>query len=347
MRLSSVRIGGPALRPSVRRPRFATALLAGLGVALAVTACNPFSAATASSDLPVVKVGVVPGIDNATLYLGKRDGFFTRAGINVQILDYGSVPAELLAMRAGTVNVAAGDYGDLFAAQPALQKNAYKILADGYDAAPGVVQIMTMPNSPVTTAAGLAEAGRVIGAPNTDRVTAVAPAAPNSLVIASATKVLQSYNVNLSGLTWKNMSQPEEISELVHGQIAAALLTEPYVYQAQQKGAYELVDACGGAAAGIPLAGYFSSTSWSRENAKQVAAFRAGLSQADAEASMPGPVQAVLPAYAKLSREEAALVTTGVYPLSTITASIQRTADLMFSVGMIRSQLNVAKMIAK
>src|SRR5262249_14512282 len=75
--------------------------------------------------------------------------------------------------------------------------------------------------------------------------------------------------------------------------------------------------------------------------------FRAGLAKADAAASMPGPVQAVLPGYAKLTRQEAALVTTGVYPLSTVTASIQRTADLMTSVGMIRKQLNVASMIAR
>jgi len=78
-----------------------------------------------------------------------------------------------------------------------------------------------------------------------------------------------------------------------------------------------------------------------------VAAFRAGLAKADAEASMPGPVQAVLPSYAKLTSQEAALVTTGVYPLKTVTANVQRTADLMFFVGMIRRQLNVAKMIAR
>jgi NitT/TauT family transport system substrate-binding protein len=170
---------------------------------------------------------------------------------------------------------------------------------------------------------------------------------PNSLVIASATSVLQSYGVNLSNLTWKAMSQTEEINELVSGQIKAALLTEPYVYQAQQKGAILLVDACSGATAGIPLSGYFTSTSWARDKSKEVAAFRTGLARADAQAAMPGPVQAILPVYAKLTRQEAALVTTGVYPLSTITANLQRTADLMNRVGMISKQLNVAQMIAR
>jgi hypothetical protein len=62
---------------------------------------------------------------------------------------------------------------------------------------------------------------------------------------------------------------------------------------------------------------------------------------------MPGPVQAILPKYAHLTADEAALVTTGVYPLSTVTANLQRTADLMNRFGMISRQLDVAKMIAK
>jgi NitT/TauT family transport system substrate-binding protein len=358
MRLPPARIAVPMRRPpqgfreaAVRNRHAAGALLASLSVALLITACNPFSSATASSNEPLVKVGVVPGIDNATLYLAKKDGFFARAGINVRIVKFGTVREELQSLTSGSVNVAAGDYGDLFAQQACqcgtsnLQQNAYKIIADGYDAAAGVIQIMTMPNSGVTSAGDLSN--RIIGAPDTNLVQTPLQGAPNSLLIASATSVLQSNGVNMSGVSWRTLSQPQEIDELVHGQIGAALLTQPYVYEAEQRGAYELVDACSGATAGIPLSGYFTSTSWSADKAGEVSAFRAGLAKADAEASMPGPVQAVLPAYAKLSKQEAALVTTGVYPLSTVTASIQRTADLMTTVGMIRKQLNVASMIAR
>jgi NitT/TauT family transport system substrate-binding protein len=343
MRLSPPRIGVPVHRTSPRRMRSIPVLLVSLSAAAGITACNPFSQQVTSTDSPVVRVGVVPGIDNATLYLAKKRGYFSSAGISVEIVDhYTTVQSELRALSQGQVDVAAGDYGNLFAKQSALQKNAFKILADGYDAAPGVVQIMTMPNSAVKSPSGL----RLIGAPNVDEVGAPS-GGPNSLVIASATSVLQSLGVNLSNLTWQNMSETQEINELVSGQIKAALLTEPYVYQAQQKGAILLVDACSGATEGIPLSGYFTSTSWANHSSKEVAAFRSGLARADAQASMPGPVQAILPKYAKLTPQEAALVTTGVYPLSTIVANLQRTADLMNRVGMISRQLNVANMIAR
>jgi NitT/TauT family transport system substrate-binding protein len=346
MTLSSARIRLPAFRPSHRRLRLIATVLASLGVAAGITGCNPFSQAAASSGEPVVKVGVVPGVDNATLYLGKKRGDFARAGINVQIVRFTSVDSELQALTSGQVNVAAGDYGHLFyARQAALPKNAFEILADGYDAAPGVVELMTMPDSPVKTPGDLAN--RVIGAPDSNTVSGEPTNAPNSLLIASATSVLKSFDVNLSGVKWQNMSQQQEVSELIHGQLHAVLLTEPYIYQAQQAGAVELVDACSGATAGIPLSGYFTSKSWSRDKTQEVAAFRAGLTQANAQASMPGPVQAVLPAYAGLKKQEAALITTGVYPLTTITASLQRTADLMWLIGMIPKQLDVSKMIAR
>lgn len=342
MSLSSARFAVSAGRTRRRRQRPIAVLLASLGAAAGIAGCNPLHQQATTTDAPVIRVGVVPGIDNATLYLAKKRGYFSSAGISVQIVDYNTVDAELQALRNGNVDVAAGDYGDLFANQAPLQKSAYKIVADGYDAAPGVVEIMTMPNSPVKTPDELRE----IGAPDVDEVSP-ANGGPNSLVIASATSVLQSFGVNLSDLKWNNMSEAQEINELVSGQIKAALLTQPYVYLAQQKGAIELLDACSGATAGIPLSGYFTSTSWARDKSKEVAAFRTALARADAQAAMPGPVQSILPEYAHLSKDEAALITTGVYPLSTITADIQRTADLMNLVGMIGRQLNVSAMIAK
>jgi hypothetical protein len=100
---SLVRIGAPALRPSLRRLRLITAVIAQPGFVTLVTACNPFSPATASSSEPLVKVGVVPGIDNAKLYLAKKDGVFARAGINMRIVKADTVQKELQWLISGSV----------------------------------------------------------------------------------------------------------------------------------------------------------------------------------------------------------------------------------------------------
>ena len=75
--------------------------------------------------------------------------------------------------------------------------------------------------------------------------------------------------------------------------------------------------------------------------------FRQGLYAADAAATMPGPIQSVLPEWLGISRSEADLVTTGTYPLSTIVASLYRTAALLESEGTTSVEVNVTKMVFK
>jgi len=321
------------------------AVFAGLCLVIAVTGCNPLAGSPGGASGQTVTVAVVPGIDNATLYLAKQQGLFTNAGINVQIRDYSSVSAELAALSNGSVDIAAGDYGDLFYAEANAPSPIYTIVADGYDAAPGVIEIMTMPNSPITSPADLA--GKTVLAPSTGVVAHGPSNFPDSLAIASATSVLNSYGVNMSVVTWRHRSQSAEINALVHHRAAAVLLTQPYVYQAQQDGAVELADACSGATAGIPLSGYFSVRAWSSaaNDKAAIAAFQSAIAQAAAQAAMPGPIQKLLPNYAGVSAQEAALVSTGVYPLSTNAANIQRTADLMNQQSMIRQRINVAAML--
>ena len=290
-----------------------------------------------------VTVAVVPGVDNATLALADQGGVFRRNGLTVKIVHYGTVGQELSALRSGTAGIAAADYADLFFAQATSPTATYKIVADGYDAAPGVLELMTLPGSQITSPIQLA--GQRIAVSDSQRVGAPKDA-PDSLAVAAAASVLESFGVNLTAVNWQNMPPRDEIRALAHGQVQAALLAEPYIYQAQRDlGAVKLIDACSGSTAGLPLSGYFTTASFARQHPAVVAAFRSGIEEAAAQASMPGPVEAVLPRYARMTRQEASLVTIGSYPTSTIAASLQRTADLLSAEGVIRNRLNVAAMI--
>ena len=170
---------------------------------------------------------------------------------------------------------------------------------------------------------------------------------PNTLAVASATSVLQSDGVNLAAVSWKPMSQQQAISELVNHQVSAALLTGTDVYLAEQQGAVELIDACSGPTSGIPLDGFFVTTGWLGEASHATAAkdFQQGIYAADTAAAMAGPIQSILHTYAGLSPQEAELVTTGTYPLSTIAASVQRTAALLWNEGTIKKQVEVLSMV--
>lgn len=341
MRLSAASALVPGRKRLVGRLRPVSVVLAGLVPLLIVTACNPLSSQSSGQ---VIKVGAVPGIDNANLYVAAHGGYFARAGITVRIVRFGSVTKELAALNSGTVNVISADYGDMFFAESTAAHPIYRVLADGYDAAPGVVEILTMPDSSIRSPNDLA--GETIPVPNSDTVN-VPQGDPSTLAVASATAVLQSDGVNLAGVSFKPMPQGREITDLINGTYKAVLLTGLDVYLAQQQGAVELIDACSGPTSQIPLDGFFTTGAWvsSSQNAKAAQAFQNGVYAADAASALPGPIQDALPAYAGLSREQAHLVTTGTYPLSTIVANLQRTADMMVAQSMIKNTVNVSPMI--
>lgn len=338
MRPSAARV----LAPWRRRLRPTAAVLAGLVPLLVLTGCNPFSSLSSNSTGQVIRVAAVPGIENANLYLAVQGGYFSRAGVTVKIERFKTIPAEQNALNTGQVNVIAADYGDMFVAEAA--KAIYQVLADGYDAASGVTEILTAPHSGITSPAQLA--GTTILAPDSEQVHAPS-GDPTTLAVAAAVSVLQSQGVNLAGVNWKPTPQRQEINELINHQAKAVLLTGINVYLAQQEGASEVIDACSGPTSGIPLDGFFATRGWLAEanHAAAAKAFQQGLYAADAAATMPGPIQAALPKWMNISKQEADLVTTGTYPLSTITASLQRTAALLWNVGTTRTEANVTNMV--
>lgn len=345
MRLPAARALAPGRRRPIRRLRPAFVVFAGLAPLLLVTACNPIAGLSSDSSGQVIKVGAVAGVDNANLYVAVHGGYFARAGVTVKIVRFGSVAKEVAALGGGRVQAIAADYGDMFFDESVAAHPIYRVLADGYDAAPGVLEIVTLPNSNITSPSQLA--GLTIPVPNTDVVNNSAPGVPNTLAVAAATAVLQSDGVNLSDVNFKPMAPTQEITALTSGTSKAVLLGGIDIYLAQQLGAVELIDACSGPTAQIPLDGFFSLGTWVKENPQSAKDFQAGLYQADIAAALPGPIQQALPAYAGLSQEQAHLVTTGTYPLSTILANLQRTADMMEAQSMTKSRVNVARMIVR
>jgi NitT/TauT family transport system substrate-binding protein len=348
MRLRATRVQAPWPGPLARRIRPIATLSGGLAVVLALAGCNPFSGLSSNSSSSTITVAAVPGVNNANLFLAVHNGYFSRAGVTVKIERFTSFTKELTALDQGQVDVISADYGEMLY-QQANGKPIYQILADGYDAAPGVVEILTLPDSPVKSPTQLA--GQTIPVPNVDQVDAAA-GVPNTLALASATSVLQSDGVNLAAVTWEPMTQLQEIDQLISKKVPAVLLTGTGVYAAEHDGAVELVDACSGPTSNIPLDGFFTTTSWLKEEAKNhsndPAAFQQGIYAADASAAMTGPIQSVLPLWLKgIGEQEADLVTTGTYPLSTIVANLQRTAGLVALEGMTPRDIDVSTMVVR
>lgn len=320
-----------------RRACRAAAAVAGLSALLLAAGCASGSAGSGQSG-GTVTVAAVPGVDNVPLFLAQQKGLFSSAGVNVEIRKYATVDAEVQALSQGKVDIAAGDYGPFLLAESQPKTAGIKIVADGYDAGSGVLEMLALPSSHITTPQQLEL--KTIGAPDTALLANMAQGKPDSLSTAAATSVLGSFGVDT--VTWKPMNPADEVNALKDGQVSAILVGEPYIYQAEsQLGAVEVFDACSGATASLPLSGYFATDGWARQNASALADFRSGLQRAQSESASSGPVLSVLPHYTGISAQEAAVLTIGSYPASTDLESLQRVAQLMFDEGMLTNPVNV------
>ena len=322
-----------------------TLAAAALAAGCSVAGASPGSPADGTT---TITVAAAPGVDDAPLYLAVKDEIFQSAGLNVKITSYQSVSQELQALADGKVDVAAGDYVDFFYAE-AHSKLNLRIVADGYHAAPGVMEVLTLPGSGITAPQQLE--GKTVGTPE-PQVIPVQKDAPYSLETVATQSALENDGVNLAQLPndrqvkWRPMPSADLINALANDQVSAILVQEPYIYEAESRlGAVEVLDSCSGATASLPLSGYFATGSFAHKNPDAVEDFRSALQRAQAVAVQPGPVEAVLAHNSGMSMETASLVTIGAYPTSLDAASLQRVAGLMFNFSVLGQTLNVADMV--
>jgi len=343
------RWGGPARRPG-RRAAGAAAAAAGL---VLVAGCHvpgfSSSAAAGPTASGTVTVAAVPGVAGAPLYIGIRDGLFSRAGLTVHIVPSSSVPQEVAALRSGSADVAFGDYADMFFAQDQHSAADLLTVADGYDAGPNVMEVLTMPGSPIVSPSKLE--GQTIGTAPQQGMPLKSKSGkplPYSIDTVATWSVLTSDNVDAAKIHWKPMPTSQLVDALKSHQVDAILATEPTIYEAEsQLGAVPVLDSCTGATANLPLDGYFTTKSYAARNAGVVTAFRAALAKAQAQAAMAAPLQAALTKSAGLKSQAAAMVTLGTYPTTLSAADLQRIVQLMFTFNALPSQFNVSSIVAK
>jgi NitT/TauT family transport system substrate-binding protein len=272
-------------------------------------------------------------VADAPLFIGINDGLFRQAGLNVRVISEPSVNAEVAALRSGQADIAFGDYADMFYAQQQQAKLQLNIVANGYDAAPNVMEVLALPGSHITSPAALK--GKTVGTSEPQEMgTLRSKAKPYSLDTIATWSVLSSDNVFPTTINWQPMQTSQLIGALQSGQVKAILATEPTIYLAESKlGAVPVLDSCTGATANLPLAGYFSDAAYAKGHATNLAAFRAALLKAQSNGSMSAPLQNALTKYDHLGVQAASLVTLGTYPTSLQEPDLQRIANLMFTFG--------------
>lgn len=332
------------LRPAHRR--LLLAATAGAAVLLAA-GCSTGSGMTQVSG--TITIAAVPGIDNAPLYLANNKGYFADDGLHVRIDSVSSQSQVLSALDSNQAQIGASDYGTIFTAEE--NQGTLRLLADGFDAGSGSVEIMSLPKDGITNPLGLQHSPIGLPIDSTLSSAGKSPGVPDSLYAAAARDVMSDYLASgASTLTWSPMSQAQEVHELADGGLKAALLTEPYIYEAETDfGATPVLDAFSSGTAGLPISGYVTTSAWVKQNPGAVTDFQAALEQAQAQASMTGSIQQALPKLpgGLFTTLSANLATVGTYPTSTSVTELQRVTEMMTTESMISktSPIGISQML--
>ncbi|GAB2862135.1 ABC transporter substrate-binding protein [Actinoallomurus bryophytorum] len=279
-----------------------------------------------------IKIGLLPIPDAAAVYLGVSKGYFKAEGLNVTptILTNGS--ETISRVMSGGVDFAYSAYIPIVQAASAGVK--VKVVTDGYQGRSNLYPIVTLPNSPVHNAAQLK--GKKIGVINTKGF-------PSLLTFAA----LKNAGVTPNQVHLVEIQYPNMQAALQNHSIDAAFMTEPYYSQSEAKfGARMVVDTMSGPTANLPSGGYIASQKFAKQNPKTVAAFNAAMAKAKVAASDRNQVGQILPTYVKgLSPQTAQTITIDTYPGSLSKTRLQRVADLMTELGVLKQHYDVSGML--
>jgi NitT/TauT family transport system substrate-binding protein len=263
-----------------------------------------------------IKVGVPASIDAAPIYIGLKHGLFKDQGLDVQPVPI--QPGEGLEKLANhEVDILLTDYVSLFQAQA--QGKDLRILAEGYQAGPGTVEVVVPADSSITKPADLA--GKEIAV---DRTKGFGELLTTASLIAN----------NIKMPHYKQVPFDEMTKALKDGSVQAAWMPEPYISAAEQgakdlPAVHRLMDTAAGPTADVPLSGYVATASWTKRYKDVSAAFIAGLTAAKEIAVDRTEVEDVLINYMKISKQTAALVQIGQFPDTLVPDRLQRVANNM------------------
>lgn len=279
-----------------------------------------------------IKVGVLPIVDTAPVYVGIENGVFAAEGLTVEPVVLNQSTDALPMLRQGELDFAFGNYVNFFKAHAA-DKAELRVQAEGYQTTPGVFVIAAMPDSSVRSPEDLA--GKKVGVNILDNISTL-----------TTNEALRAYGVDPGSIKYKVVPFPDLEQALESRSVAAAFLVEPFTSHAQQRlGVRIVMDNASGPTADFPVGGYFSAEEFAKDNPQTAAAFRRAMQKAQALAAERRKVEEVLPTYTKIDPKTASMITIGTFPTSLNSTRLQRVADLMHRQGMLEEELDVRTII--
>jgi NitT/TauT family transport system substrate-binding protein len=346
-----------------KKPRVAAlahTVLLVLLVLSGTTGCTAISGSSGAAGIPVlprvaglekttINAAISPVVDSAGFFIALRDGLFAQEGLTVNY-----TPAHGDTVIGGAVkgqyDVIATNYVSYIQAQ-ASHTADLRVIAEASLLTPGSRVIMTLPSSPIRTLGELR--GHLLG---------VSPDANIGFLLTASFLTSNGIALNKnphSGIVTSEVSFPtfsmpfpDASPVLVDGQVNAAVLSEPYITEAEEHhGAATLADLDSGATEQFPMEGYAVTKAWAQANPNTLKAFltalEAGQQLADTNRVAIENAFAALPqGKGHIDKTTASLMAVNIYPLGVDERRLQRVADVMQQFGFLSKKFSIRELLS-
>jgi NitT/TauT family transport system substrate-binding protein len=320
----------------MRQRRSLLALLSCLLSAALVTACggSKTSASGGGLEKKTITVASLPLVDAAGLHIAVKQKFFEAEGLHVQIKPVAQSIQALPALKNGQVDAIAGaNYVTFLQAytQGALK---LRILADGASEAPRFMALLVKPTSPIKQPKDLV--GKTI-----------AVNILNNIQSLTLNEILKANNVDPAKVKYRAVPFPQMGAALQKGQVDAVHTGEPFGTDFQRTlGARMVLDGGGAPITELPVSGYVSTQDFVQKYPNTAAAFQRAIQKAQQLATSDRKkVEEVLPSYAHVDAQTAAVLSLPNFPTSLNPTRLQRLPDLMLKDGLLKSRLDMKSVI--
>jgi len=181
---------------------------------------------------PVIKLGLLPIVDNLPFWVAEQEGFFAAEGIQVELVSFESAMERDAALTAGQIDGALGDVLALAALNSGGTKARAVSIGQGVTPEEGRFALLSAPNSGITS-------------PEQLKGVEIAMSL-NSIIEYVADQLLANEGFKPEEIKKVAILKiPQRVEALLNGTVQAAVLPDPLAALAQLKGANLVLDDTG------------------------------------------------------------------------------------------------------
>ncbi|MEV6300686.1 ABC transporter substrate-binding protein [Actinoplanes sp. NPDC051861] len=287
------------------------ALLAAL-----LSACGD-DAAPEDKEKTTINVAMLALVVNAPYYIAVQEKLFEAEGLTVRTQPVQQSTQAYPALKAGDVDVVFANNASMLLGH---DKGDLRInlVAEGTRLTPKFMGVLVMPDSPITDIKGLE--GHSLSVHVLNNIQAITFDA-----IAGAN------GVDPTTFDYRQVVFPQMAATMQKGDLDAIHSQEPFLTDAVRKlGARMVADGGAAPVTDLPLDGYFSLETWTKQYPRTAAAFQRAIQKASEIAADRTRVEAVLPTYARgIDPAIAKEMTMPTFGTSTSAERMQKLIDLM------------------